>query len=245
MFDIYKANLVRIIKNILFIPGCLIDLVVTFMISRGIESFPFLTNADPVERMFFISAAIIPFFTVFVPTFTNSEYHDGAIRNKIVAGKTQKQIYLSHLFAEMTAAVIMWVFYIIGGIAGGSRLDGSYMMKNIVLLFAIFSFISVMLAFSFRVRKLVALVIFAACIFTASFNSIMFGNLLLMLTKGTVQYVASLFYNVSALGQWFACTNYVDEVANPGNHIQILISIIIIVLTTIIGTFRINKRDIV
>jgi hypothetical protein len=139
----------------------------------------------------------------------------------------------------------MWVCYIIGGIAGGSRLDGSYMMKNIVLLFAIFSFISVVLAFSFRVRKMVALVIFVACIFTVSFNSIMFGNLALMLTKGTTQYVMSIFYNISALGQWFSCTDFVEEVANPGNHIQILISIIMIAIVTFIGTFRLNKRDLV
>ena len=55
----------------------------------------------------------------------------------------------------------------------------------------------------------------------------------------------SWLYNVSALGQWFTKTGFADEVANPGVKAQVLISFVIIIVMTFIGTFRLNKRDLV
>ncbi len=235
----------RLFKKSFYIFGLVVAVIVTYAFTSNMVELPFLAEAKPADIMIFVSAAMIAFFTIFVPIFTNSEYTDGVIRNKMIAGISQKEIYISHLLTELSAAVIMWVCYIFGGIIGGARLNSNYIIANVVILFALFNYIATVLVVAFRLKKIVAVMIIEAFIFNMCFNSVMMGNLFLTLTKDGVQRVMSWLYNVSALGQWFTKTGFADEVANPGVKAQVLISFVIIIVMTFIGTFRLNKRDLV
>ena len=97
---------------------------------------------------------------------------------------------------------------------------------------------------SFRIKNLIGAVVAAMLVMNLCFNSVLFGNALLMYSKGMVQKVMSILYNISAFGQWFARTGFSDDIANPGAAVQILISCVIIMGMTILGIAGIDKRDV-
>ena len=243
MFDLYKANVVRMVKNIFFIGGCIIAFIVTFGVTREGSPVAILDTGSIEGNMIFVSAAMIIYFTAFVPAFTNAEYSDGVIRNKMVAGKTQIEIYLSHLLAHFTGAAIMWLCYVIGGTLGGVNIAES-ILPNTVILFAVCNYIATMMLVAFRVRKMVPAFIFTAIIFSLTYNAVLIGNFIIMISTEKMLPFTSMLYNISALGPWFVLSGYSDPEANPGIVVQLIISLAVIVLTTLAGTFRLNKRDI-
>ena len=70
MIRLYKAYMNRFIKNIYFIGGCLIALAVTYAVTSNTMAVPFLADSDTAVRMFFVTAAMVAYFTVFIPVFT-------------------------------------------------------------------------------------------------------------------------------------------------------------------------------
>lgn len=249
MINLYRSNMSRFLKNIYFIGGCIIAFTVTLAVASGSFVFPFLTGASPSMRTFFVSAAMVVYFTVFIPVYTSAEYSDGVIRNKIIAGFSQTQIICSLYLSYISLALIMWACYIAGGMLGGAAPFGDFASANLAILVALMSFIAILMVLSFRLKKTVSVVIAAGVLFTVSFNMVLFGNLILMLLSdsgnGAAAYVASLVYNVNVLGQWFSLTGLADDVANPGIAAQLLISLCCIIAALLIGNLGLNKRDIV
>ena len=249
MIKLYKAYMTRFIKSIYFIGGCIIALAVTYAVTGNIMAVPFLVESETAVRMFFVTAAMVAYFTVFIPVFTGAEYSDGTIRNKIVAGFSQRQIFFSLYLAYVSLALIMWICYIIGGIAAGADPFGRYAAENIVMLFAVMAYIAFMQAVAFRLTKMAAVVIAAGFTFMACFNMVMFGNAILMVLYDgehyTAGYIAALIYNVNALGQWFSNTGFSDDYANPGTFVQLLLSAVMTLLMFVIGTSGLKKRDVI
>ncbi|MCR5282032.1 MAG: hypothetical protein K6E18_01570 [Lachnospiraceae bacterium] len=243
MLHLYKANLRRLLGNIYFIGGCLIALAVTYLFSAQIFTISFMNGMKSEGRMFFVSAAMVAFFTIIIPVYNNMEYGDGTIRNKIIAGYSQTQIYMSLLLAYFTMELVMWGCYLLAGFAGGAKPSGYMIVSNLVLLFAVANYIATMMIISFRIKNLIAAVIAAMLTMNLCFNAVLFGNALLMVTNGFTQKIMSWVYNISALGQWFARTGFADDIANPGAPVQILISCIIVTGLTILGVTNIDKRD--
>ena len=248
MLRLYKANMARLLKNIYFIGGCIIAVAATYAVTANIILIPFLENKDISLRMFFVSAAMVAFFTVYIPVFTNAEYSDGTIRNKLIAGYSQKQVFLSLYLSYASLCLIMWVCYMIGGIMAGADPFRTLLSANIIMLLALMAFIAFMLAMSFRLTKMVFAVIGAGVIFQMSFSMVMFGNAILMVLSDagndTAAFIASLIYNVNALGQWFSHTGFADDITNPGNLLQILISLGLVMLMYFAGTAGLDKRDV-
>ncbi len=245
MTRLYRANMVRFLKSIYFIGGCLIALTFTFAVTTNTICFPFLEELDISRRMFFVTAAMVAFFTVFVPVFTNADYSDGVIRNKMIAGFTQKEILFSFYLSYASLAFIMWIFYLIGGILGGAEPFGAYLVPNLVFLVALLGFVAVILVLSFRLRKTVAAVIAAGLLFQTCFTMVMFGNLMLMLAEDKLGIFPALIYNVNVLGQWFSLSGFADEVSDPGAALQLLISLAVIAVMAFVGSFKLNSRDVV
>lgn len=243
MTNLYKANTKRLFHNLLYIAGCVIAIVATALFTAGMMHNSYFDRLGEETRMLFISAAMVAFFTIFVPIFTNPEYADGCIRNKIVMGYTQKQIYMTYLLSHFTAAFVMWLFYMAGGIIGGARLNVKTLLINIVILFAVFSYISLLLIISLRLKKMVTVVILSILVLNVNYTCVMFGNALLTRTKGTSRKIGAIIYNIPSLGQWFSHSGFADDFTNPGMLIQLNISLIIILVTTLLGTLAINKRD--
>ena len=244
MKNLYKANLRRLVGNIYFIGGCVIAILVTYLFSARIFTISFMGSMNSAERMYFVSAAMVVFFTIIVPIFNNMEYGDGTIRNKIIAGYSQTEIYISLFLTYLTMALVMWGCYLLAGIVGGAKLTGGTIVSNLVILLAVANYIATMMIISFRIKNLIAAVVAAMVVMNLCFNSVLFGNALMMYSKGTVQKVMSIVYNISAFGQWFARTGFSDDIANPGAPVQILISCVIVVGLTLLGIAGIDKRDI-
>lgn len=243
MKNLYKANLRRLAGNVYFIGGCVIAMLITYLFTAKIFSISFLGGLPGEGRMYFVSAAMVVFFTIIIPIFTNMEYTDGTIRNKIIAGYSQKEIYLSLLFTYLTLALIMWGCYMAAGLAGGAKLGGGYLASNLVVLLAVANYIATMQFLSFRIRNLIAAVIAAMMVMNLCFNSVLFGNAMLTFSEGSVQKVLSILYNFSAFGQWFSRTGFADDITNPGTAVQILLSLVIVTGLSMLGILGIDKRD--
>ena len=82
---------------------------------------------------------------VYVGLFLGTEYSDGTIRNKLVAGHTRRDIYLSHLFTNIVGGLSMLLASLLGGLVGIPFL-GTWKMGKMVLVFLL---VSVMFTISY------------------------------------------------------------------------------------------------
>lgn len=245
MKNIFIANMYRILKNWIYILGCIIAFVATYIFTANLTGMTGRFGEMGCDRrMIFISLAMVGFYTIFVPLNANAEYRDGTIRNKLIAGFSQKEVYLGVLFSHIASLAIMETCYFIAGIIGGAAVNGGLFTKNIIMFLAISGYISVLELIAMRVRKTVFVAIFAFIILNLLYNIVMIGNLLLaFVLKGNAFIVGRIIYNISVMGQWINQIGFADEKNNPGPGIQMIISISVILITVFLGTLRINKRD--
>jgi hypothetical protein len=145
----------------------------------------------------------------------------------------------------MTAAFVMWGVYMLAGIIAGAKVNSKFILSNIVILLAVLSYVSTMMILAFRLTKMITLIIGAMFVFQLYFNFVIFGNLFISLSKGVLNRIIVIIYNIPALGQWFSNTYLGEEFNNPGRIIQLLISVLVIIVCTFIGTYKLNKRDLV
>ncbi len=248
MINIFKANLHKLIKNIYFIGGCIIAFAVTYGFSSRTLQFGPFRNLNSGEIMFFVSAAIVLFFSVFAPISVCSSYSDGYIRNRIIAGYTQKEDYLAHVLALETAVVIMHVFYLAGGIIGiiceGEPLSVIPVLPIILMLIAVFGYTALVASIAYRFKNMIAGVVAGMLIFNLAYSFVMFGNFLLMITADKPSFkIAAFVYNINVLGQWFANTPFIDDGVNAGAPMQFISSVAVIAFSLIVGCAGLEKRD--
>ena len=245
MINLYRANMKRITANFIFLGGCIIAFLATYVFTANVMGMTGrFENMGPDRRMFFISIAMMGFFTIFVPLYTNMEYRFGVIRNKIVAGYSQKQVYYSHLLGHLSALAIMMIFCLLGGILGGARDFWEIALLNIVMFFALCGYIATMMLISFRILKIVALSISAFLILNVYYTGTMIGNALLsFVLKGAAKQVGVIIYNMTVFGQWFSGTGLADDYINPGRFLQMVISIVVTLAMMLIATAGLDKRD--
>ena len=245
MINLYKANMKRITGNFIFIGGCIIAFLATFAFTANLMGMKGrFEEFGPDRRMFFISIAMMIFFTIFVPLYTNLEYRYGVIRNKIAAGFSQKQVYFSHLFGHLTALAIMMASYLLGGILGGARDFGKMAVLSTVLFFALCAYIGTMMLISFRILRVVVLSIVAFLVLEVIYTGTMVGNALLaFILKGTAKQIGVIVYNMTVFGQWFTGTGLADDYINPGRPQQIIISAVVILIMVFLGVLGLEKRD--
>ena len=243
MINIYKSNMRRFFKNIVFTGGCILAFLITFCITSNVFNLPIYSFFKAETMALFLGIAVIIFATIYVPLFTGSEYRDGVIRNKIVAGFSNSEVFFGHLFAHMTGAAIMMIVYFAGAVLGGARFDLSQIAGFVIFLFALWTYIAFLMLVSFRVKNTIAVVIVAFAILNINWYFMLMGNAFLMYTEGAVRFVISLVYNIFVVGQWFTHTGFCDKYANPGNLYQILVSLFIFGLMVLASNLGLNKRQ--
>lgn len=248
MINLFKANLHKLFKNIYFILGCLIALAVTYGFTSGTIQFGPFHSLNAGEIMFFVSAAIVLFFTVFSPIYVCSAFSEGYIRNRIIAGYTQKEDFLAQVLALEIGVVVMHVFYFIGGIVGilsaGQSLSTIPALPVVLFLIAIFGYTALVSAISYRFKNMIAGVVAGMLLFNFAYSFVMFGNIFLSITVGKPSFkIAAFVYNINVLGQWFANTPFVDDNVNGGAPMQVVSSIVVLTLSLLIGCIGLEKRD--
>ncbi|MBO4458196.1 MAG: hypothetical protein J5802_10790 [Butyrivibrio sp.] len=239
----------RIKSNPIFIIGCIIAFLVTFVFTKNLIGLTGSFEMMGTEgRMYFVSIAIMAFFTIFVPLYTNMEFRYGVIRNKLVAGYSQKEVYLSHLLGHFTALAIMTAVYIVAGILGGARDFGKLFGPCVIYIISICGYIAVMMLISFRITKMVIVSIFAFLVLNFNYSAIMFGNFLIsFVLKGIANKIGIWIYNMSPFGQWmvwfYKMAISPEDFTNPGVPAQILISVGTTLIMMFLATAGINKRN--
>lgn len=244
MINIYKANMRKLFKSKLYLIGLIIAVVVTHQFTGNLMGFGGVFNEmTPAGRMHFVSAAIVGFFTIYTPLFVCEEYSEGSIKNKFISGFTQKEMFGGGMMTQLSAAFIMWVLHILAGVVAGARPSGAWWVDIITDFIAMLGYVAVVYALSFRITKIVASAIISFVVMNVAFNTITFGNMFLMITKGVLYKIVTIAYNVSCLGQWFVHTGLMGDEANPGAPVQIILSVCIIVSSNILGMTKLDKRD--
>ena len=244
MFNIYKGNLIRLVKNYLFIGGCILAFGITFLIAAGKFPLDFLQNGLPQDRMFFASAAMVLYFSFFSTIFISVEYHDGIIRNRVIAGFSQTNVYAASLLAQYSAVLIMTAFYLLGGLLGGVKFNVSLWTKIGIFILSLIGYVTVTNAIAFRLKKVVLSTILTMMLFNMCFNSVMFGNAILSFMENeTALKIGKIIYNIHSLGQWFSLTPFSFDFTNPGFGVMAALSVGVIVIASTLPMIGLKKRE--
>lgn len=115
MTRLIKADLIRLRKNLPFficlIAIAVISVVDVFDMYMDEQMYGNEINGSLKITFFWMYVTLAS--SAIIGLFTGSDYSDGTIRNKVVAGCNRSKIYLSHLFVNFCAMLLMSVVYIV------------------------------------------------------------------------------------------------------------------------------------
>ena len=120
MYKLLNASFSRLRKNKIFLGLVILTIIIAafMLISEYLDKvkyssvFGISPNTTDILLTNFIN--IIGFFiAIFTSLFVGAEYSDGTIRNKIVAGHSRKNIYLSNLIVSIVVGLILEFIYLI------------------------------------------------------------------------------------------------------------------------------------
>jgi len=244
MKDLVKIDLYRLGRHKLYWAGCLLALGFTawFLLVRPI---PQLEKYEAEKVAILLNAGISFYFSFFVGLFLGSEWADGILRNKVMAGHSQKAVLGGHYLSLLAALGGMTLSWLLGALAGGVALSGSLLFFCLKSLMFNAAFIAVLQAICFRLRKQSQGIIFTGTIFYMTFVGTLAGNLLYSISMGrpVLHKIVALLYNTSAIGQCFAGSGLADEgLNNP--LLQIPVSLLLMAGALLLGSLGLNKRSI-
>lgn len=120
MYKLLNASFSRLRKNKIFLGLVILTIIIAvfMLVSECLNNikyssvFGISSNTTDILLMKFIN--IIGFFiAIFTSLFVGAEYSDGTIRNKIVAGHSRKNIYLSNLIVSILVGIFLELIYLI------------------------------------------------------------------------------------------------------------------------------------
>ena len=120
MYKLLNASFSRLRKNKIFLGLVILTIIIAafMLISEYLDKvkyssvFGISSNTTDILLTNFIN--IIGFFiAIFTSLFVGAEYSDGTIRNKIVAGHSRKNIYLSNLIVSILVGIFLELIYLI------------------------------------------------------------------------------------------------------------------------------------
>ena len=120
MYKLLNASFYRLRKNKIFLGLVILTIIIAvfMLVSEYLNNikyssvFGISSNTTDILLTNFIN--IIGFFiAIFTSLFVGAEYSDGTIRNKIVAGHSRKNIYLSNLIVSIVVGLILEFIYLI------------------------------------------------------------------------------------------------------------------------------------
>lgn len=243
MWNLIRANLIRLFRNMVFIGGLGIAFGCT-MIFEIMKPMEFMVSMSENRIMIFVSAAIVLFFSFFTPLFVGTEYADGVIRNKMIAGHSQLTIYLADYITMIFAMLMMMGFWFFGGLAGGAKITGNLLSYIAVAVCYNMAYLAIMMAISFRMKHKIWSTIVCMGVFYVSTNLALIGNMFLAFSEGQMLRIMKVFYHCNLLGQYFMHLGFSGEREMLGNGIQILISGVIFAIAYLAGTMELNHRDV-
>ena len=129
MKNLVKIGVTRLYKNIFFIVCCVLAFLITeWFVSVG--PIPQLAKYGAATNAIVVSAGIIFFFALFTGMFFGGERESGILRNQVMAGYSQKEIFFGRYITLLIALAVMNLFWILGAVVGGTKIDAQ-MLKYI------------------------------------------------------------------------------------------------------------------
>lgn len=140
MMKLLKANLARLFANgifkIAFVGSAFVGVLCvlwernyTIATKDGYE----MAGMSVPDGIFGLDAHFLAFVNViavavavFCSFYVSTDYKNGTLRNKVVAGNTRVEIYLSNLAANMAAACMMFTAYLVLALCMGLPLIGTF-----------------------------------------------------------------------------------------------------------------------
>ena len=242
MNNLIKANFIRIVKNPFYETSCILAFIITAWFTAFGDKMTIFHMGTKEEFAIFIGAGTLAFSAVFVAGFMNFEYSEGAIRNKVIAGHNQWEIFLSNIVSQILANMLMLSFWIIGALMGGAHITQRSLYAVSTALFYNIAFVCIMAALGMRVRNQILASSIGIVVFFVLTNGFLVGNALVAFSEGIVQKVFVILYNLSPVGQWFANSWYgVMLEMNPGFFTSVLLSVIVSIAAVLLGGIRLNK----
>lgn len=113
MINLLNAGVMRLKKdNIFKILLGLIILLALFMLSIQYKEAKQFGTIIKIEQLFFYLATMVGVgISVLVSLFIGTDYSDGTIRNKVIAGKKRSKIYLSNFIIMVTTSLILYALF--------------------------------------------------------------------------------------------------------------------------------------
>lgn len=244
MVNLLKIGFTRLYKNFYFIGGCVLAFAITYWF---IDTQPIvqLVKYGPNTSAIIVSVAIVFFFSIFSGLFFGSEWGDGTIRNKVMAGHSKMSIYLSQYITLVVSMAIMMIFWFVGALVAGAEVNKEFLLYAGIAFLYNSAYIAVVQWIVFRSKKLVNAIVIPLGIAYLLLNIMLVGNLINTITydNPVANGIVNIVYNLNAIGQCFARSGLGDmNLVNTG--IQVADSIAIIALATLFGTMGIEKKDI-
>lgn len=123
MRNLLSAGFHRLWRNKVFWIGMAAMLVLSvFIMLTGTANAAAMRAAGVVRTLddyyFQLAPVIGIFFAVFTGLFIGTEYSEGTMRNKIIAGRTRREVYLSNFIVCLAAGECYVAAWLIGGLAG-------------------------------------------------------------------------------------------------------------------------------
>ena len=134
MRKLLAAALTRMRKTPLFWGTLLLE--IAFALFRVWTSYQdkktgYEITTDELLFSYILTTGLV--MAVFISMFLGTEYHDGTIRNKFVAGHSRTAIYFANLAAVLTACLLFTAAYLVTALAAGSAVFGPPTMNASVL----------------------------------------------------------------------------------------------------------------
>lgn len=155
MYKLLNASFYRLRKNKIFLGLVILTIIIAvfMLVSEYLNNikyssvFGISSNTTDILLTNFIN--IIGFFiAIFTSLFVGAEYSDGTIRNKIVAGHSRKNIYLSNLIVSIIVGLILEFIYLIIISIVAIPLFGSIQMTFSQFAFILLDMIMIIIAYS-------------------------------------------------------------------------------------------------
>ena len=260
MRNLIFANITCLRKNKLFWAGIVLSMIYSAFLL--VINYLEMTNSSETAIMqlnwYFLSALSVAgiFCPIFSGWFIGTEYSDGTVRNKLIAGHKRSSIYSANVFIIFLAECLVFVAASLVVFAVGVPLFGchflypmqfvSYLVSGILMLGAfsgVFTFIS-MLASSKAAAVAACMITYAVLFAAANFLRITvfsyYGEMpLASMSDETIRLVLVFLYDFLPTGQSSQISSGI--LLHP--YIFPLYAIVNIVLTTACGLTIFKKKD--
>ena len=122
MNNLLHSNFSRLWKNKIFwlCMGGMLIYAVVYMLNAGQKTFSYATGEAYTLEDYYFQFLIYAdfFFAVISSMFLGTDYSDGTIRNKLIAGHTRASVYLANLIVTYVAGLLMMCVWFIGALVG-------------------------------------------------------------------------------------------------------------------------------